>query len=110
MIIHYPPIILAELTKRAQNPIADAPDLKKHLIVNQTQTEFILLLLGWDKKRYTHSVLYHIELRENKVWVHEDNTSVGIAAVLAEKGIPKLEIVLGYLPWYEREASEYGLG
>ncbi|MEZ4887801.1 MAG: element excision factor XisI family protein [Chitinophagales bacterium] len=39
----------------------------------------------------------------DKVWVHEDNTDLGIAEVIARAGIPKSKIVLGFWAVHSRE-------
>lgn len=105
----YQQIVRKELEYQASIRIANAPDVKQHLVINDSNLEFVLLILGWKGKSYRHTVLFHVEIKENKVWIHQDNTDIGIAAVFAEKGIPKSEIILGFLPWYEREVSTFGL-
>ncbi|MEM7375658.1 MAG: element excision factor XisI family protein [Bacteroidota bacterium] len=105
MIDLYKQIILNALTRRAKSRLAGAPDLKRHLIVNADQTEFVLLTVGWFQKRYRHAVVFHVEIKDNKIWIHQDNTDADIAEVFADKGIPKSDIVLGFLPWYAREVE-----
>ncbi len=39
--------------------------------------------------------------------MHEDNTDLGIAEVIARVGIPKSKIVLGFWAVYWREVSKY---
>ena len=41
--------------------------------------------------------MIHIQLRDDKVWIHEDLTGVGIAKNLKEKGILAEDIVLGFV-------------
>ena len=55
------------------------------------------------------SDIIHLQIKGNKVWVHEDNTDLGIAEVIAKEGIPKSKIVLGFLPTHSREVSEYAV-
>ena len=45
----------------------------------------------------------------NKIWIQEDNTEDGLAALLAEKGIAKKEVVLAYFPEYHRKYTEYAV-
>ena len=103
----YKEIICQVLEHRAGLPISNAPDLKRHLIVNADQTEFALLTVGWKGKRYQHSIVFHLEIRDGKIWVHKDNTDLGIADVLIERGIPRSLIVLGFLPSYLLEQSGF---
>lgn len=110
MIEAYKQVIHKEFTSRAKGRIANAPELSKHLIVNADQSEFIVLTVGWHKKKYHHGVTFHVEIKENKVWIHQDNTDVDIASIFVAEGIPKSDIILGFLPWYAQEVQEYGAG
>ncbi len=98
-----------ELEYRASLSPSNAPDLKRHLIANQSQTDFVLLNIGWFNGNFKNSVLYHIQIKDGKIWILTDNTDVGIASKLAERGISKSDIVLGFLPKYAREMSEFSV-
>ncbi|MEZ4887795.1 MAG: element excision factor XisI family protein [Chitinophagales bacterium] len=41
------------------------------------------------------SDIFHLQIKGDKIWVHEDNTDLEIAEVIARAGIPKSKIVLG---------------
>ncbi|MEM6698739.1 MAG: element excision factor XisI family protein, partial [Bacteroidota bacterium] len=60
-------------------------------------------------KKYRNYIVYHFEIKGDKIWVHQDNTDVGIAEIIANRGIPKSSIVLGYFPKYVRELSDYAV-
>jgi hypothetical protein len=105
----YKEIIQKELEYRQSIKISNAPELSRHLIINKEQTEFILMDVGWFKQRYISDVIFHIGIINDKVWVHNDFTDIGIADYLVKGGIPKLEIVLGFLPKYAQEISEFAV-
>ncbi|MFG3817890.1 element excision factor XisI family protein [Limnothrix redekei LRLZ20PSL1] len=46
--------------------------------------------------RSARSSTIHIDLEQEKVWIQDDGTEVGVANKLVERGIPKEEIVLAY--------------
>ena len=106
-ITRYKKILLQEMEYRASLPFSNAPDLKNHLIVNKDGTEFILLMIGWTKRKYRHGVIFHFEIKGDKVWLHVNHTDVQIGERLAEKGIPKSDIVLGFLSKWERSLEGY---
>lgn len=108
-IAKYKSIVQEELEYRQSIKIYNGPRLQRHLIVNESQTEFILLNVGWFNKRYLSGVVFHIEIKDDKVWVHKDNTDVDIAEVLARQGIPKKDIVLAFLPSYTKGMTEYAV-
>ena len=103
----YQDIILKELRERQAIKIYNGPDLKRHLVISENKTEYVLLDVGWFNKRYISDLVFHIEVVEDKVWIHEDNTDIDIASVLVNRGIPKDNIVLAFLPDYARELSDY---
>lgn len=103
----YKQIILEELNYRCSIPIINAPNLERQVIINKDQTEFLLLSKGWHKKHYRHNLIFHIEIKDQQVWVHADKTDVGIASKFVENGIPAQDIVLGFLPEYARKLSGF---
>lgn len=108
-IAQYKQIIQKELEYRQSIKIYNGPDLSRHLIINADKTEFVLLDVGWFNKRYISDLVFHIEIKNQKIWIHEDNTDIDIASVLVNEGIPKCDIVLGFLPNYAKELSEYAI-
>ena len=110
MIDTYKNILRKELEYHAGNPISNAPDVKPHVIINEDQTEFLLLWIGWKGKAFRHNVSFHFQLKDGKVWILKNNTDIEIEKILVEEGIPKSDIVIGLLPKYLREMTEYGVG
>lgn len=103
----YKNIIQKELEYQASIPFENAPDLKRYLIVNESKTQFILMVLGWHEECYKHYCMFHVELIDDMIWVHQDNTDIGIAKRFSNESIPKKDIVLGFLAPYARELSDY---
>ena len=109
-INQYKDIIEKELQHLQSIKIANGPDLSRHLVINENRTEYVLIDVGWFNKRYISEIVFHIEIRNEKIWIHSDNTDIAIAELLAKEGIPKKEIVLGFLPKYVQELSEFAIG
>lgn len=105
----YKNIIQEELEYRQSNKISNAPELSRHLVMNDDRTEFILLDVGWFNMRYISDIIFHIGIVNNKVWVHNDYTDIGIADYFVKGGIPKSDIVLAFLPKYAQELSEFAV-
>lgn len=108
-IEQYKNIIEEELKYRQSIKISNAPELSRHLVINQDRTEFILMDVGWFKKRYISDIIFHIGIVNNKVWVHNDYTDIGIADYFVKDGIPKSDIVLAFLAKYAQEISEFAV-
>jgi hypothetical protein len=78
-------------------------------IVDRTQSIFQLVVIGWQGVERIYHVLFHLEIKENKVWVQEDNTEIGIATFLLNNGLTKQDIVLGFYSAPYRVHTEFAV-
>jgi hypothetical protein len=51
-----------------------------------------------------------IDVKNNLVWLQEDNTDYGVAEALVNAGIPKESIVLGFHAPYKRPYTGFATG
>ncbi|MEM1328035.1 MAG: element excision factor XisI family protein [Bacteroidota bacterium] len=105
----YKQIIHDELAERAARKVSYSEDMSNRLIVNQERTEFILIRLGWFRERYRYVTLFHIEIRENKIWLHQNNTDVVIEDILTRKGVQADDIVVAFVHPMERAQENVAL-
>lgn len=84
-------------------------DLQTEAIFDREADRYVLVTIGWDNGMRVYSVLAHVDLRDDKVWVQHDNTEAGIATELTMAGIPKQQIVLGFRPPDVRQFTEYAV-
>lgn len=105
----YQALVQKELTYQASIPFANAPNLERQVIINQSQKHFMLMVIGWEKEQYNHYALFHFELRGDKIWVHQNNTDIDLDAFFEEQQVPKSDIVIGFLTPLERELSDYAV-
>ena len=99
----YKKIIQEELKYQATKTLYNAPNVKRQLIINAEKTDFILLSLGWDDDNFLHTILFHYQIKDNKVWLMKNNTNVLINQIMIENGIHKNDITIGWIPDYLRE-------
>ena len=92
-----------DIQKRQKN------QLRAHLVVNANKTDFVLLTIGWVGKKYIHTVTFHFEIKNEKIWIWEDKTDIDAPAQLVEAGVAKADIVLGFLSPLLREFSDYAV-
>jgi hypothetical protein len=62
------------------------PRLKIVSSCDQETGQFLLIIVGWDKDRWRHSILFHAQLINGKVLIEADNTE-GLKPLLIEAGI-----------------------
>jgi hypothetical protein len=59
---------------------------------------------------HVHTIVVHIEIRGDLVWVQADNTDYDVAETLVRLGIPRDKIVLGFQAPSIRKYTGFALG
>jgi hypothetical protein len=89
-------------------------------ILNSENTEFQLLFddvnghyqlyrVGWEGLERVHYCVFHIDIKNEKIWVQEDATDYDIVGELEDQNIAKKDIVLGFHAPYKRPYTEYAI-
>ena len=84
--------------------------LRQEVVFDPALDHFELVEAGWLDRRYIHTVVFHIDIIDGKVWVQYDATDRPITTELIRAGIPKDDIVLGFQPADVRPFTGYGVG
>lgn len=79
------------------------------LAFDEVHDQYLLLLMGWHKDERIKSVMIHIRLKDDKIWIEEDWTEDGVATDLLQKGIAREEIVLAFHPPHVRQYTEFAI-
>lgn len=102
---NYPRILIDYLEAYAS---ARKDKTEKYTVVaDHEKGHFMLVNFGWDYPHYRHSVVFHFEIKNGKVWIHKNNTEELVAHDLTLKGIPPDNIVLGFQPEERRPFTGY---
>lgn len=78
-------------------------------VCDEEQDSYLLLSVGWDGRRRVHSVVFHLRIRDGKIWVEDDWTEDGVAGELLDAGISNEEIVLGFHSAEKRPYTEFAV-
>jgi hypothetical protein len=97
------------LTKYASYSSSD-PDVETQLIFDQDQDHYQLVYVGWEKNRRVYGVAIHIDIKNGKVWLQHNGTEAELGEELAEMGIPKQDIVVGFHAPSKRQFTAYAVG
>ena len=86
------------------------PDPGYQLIFDSEHDSYLLYRTGWkDELKRVHFCVFHLDIKNNKVWVQEDATDYDIVGELEEHGVPKEDIVLAFHAPYKRPFTGYAL-
>ncbi|NEP50304.1 MAG: XisI protein [Moorea sp. SIO3C2] len=85
-------------------------EVEVELIFDTERDRYQLVHTGWSNRRRIYGSTIHIDLKDNKIWIQNDGTEVGIANVLVERGVPHQDIVLAYHAPYLRKFTDFAVG
>ena len=71
--------------------------------------EYMLFRVGWDGKKRVHNPVFYLRLKNNKIYIEEDWTEVGVVVDLVQAGVPQYDIVLAFNPPFVRHLTEYAV-
>lgn len=78
--------------------------VETQLITDDTHGHYVLFSVGWENTYREYSPFVHIDVKtDGKVWIQHDGTDLKIALLLAEKGIEKKDIVIGFRHIQQRQ-------
>ena len=97
--------IIRELMQYIASIVPSDDNVETQLIMDDERGHYLLYSVGWENEDYREcSSFAHIDLKpDGKVWIQHDGTDLKIALLLAEKGISKSDIVLGFRAPYRRK-------
>lgn len=99
---HYRQTIQDLLTEKAQHkPIGG--DIEPETVFDPTTDRYLLIHLGWNDQQRIYYCVLHLEIRDQKIWIQQNQTDSSITQELIEKGIPPHDIISGLQPAYIRE-------
>ena len=78
-------------------------------ILDEKGHQFQLVQMGWDGGLRVYDLIFHADIRNNKIWIHEDSLEESLAERLSDKGVSKKDIVLAYFPEDLRANTKYAL-
>jgi hypothetical protein len=66
--------------------------------------------IGWQNDWRIYGCIFHLDIKDGKVWLQHNGTEDDIPAELVKMGIPKADIVVGFHSPFKRQFTEYAVG
>ncbi len=85
--LNYADILTHILREKSKVRYPLQPRLKLLSCCDYEAGQFLLIRIGWDKKHWQHSILFHAQLINDKIIIETDMTE-GLQPLLLEAGIP----------------------
>lgn len=77
-------------------------EFERQIWIDHQNGHYQLLDVGWHDDDRIYDCAMHFDIKDNKVWIQENNTEVELDQELIALGIMPEDIVLGLLPPYRR--------
>ncbi len=84
-------------------------DAENQLIVDKDNHQYQIVTIGWDKGNFVHDCPIHLAIINGKIWIQWNMTEIDFGRELTDRGVPKSDIVIGFLSPEIREYSEYAV-
>jgi hypothetical protein len=104
----YEKVILSVLKEYAKIRYSNI-DAENKLIADKENHRYQVVTIGWDNGKSVHDCPIHMDIINGKIWVQRNMTEIDLDTIFWENGIPKSDIVLGFLTPKMREYSGYAL-
>jgi hypothetical protein len=104
----YQKVILSVLEEYAKVRYSNI-DAENKLIADKENHRYQVVTMGWDGRKSVHDCPIHMDIINGKIWVQRNMTDIDLDTIFRENGIPKSDIVLGFLTPKMREYSDYAL-
>ncbi len=101
--------ILSKILSQYTSLMSKPNRIASSVIVSEDRNHFMVINEGWEDKRRIHSLVFHAEIRDGKLWIHHDGIDRGITEELVDAGIPKDHIVLAFHPPHIRQHTGYAV-
>jgi hypothetical protein len=88
--------IIQQIMARHASYAAHAEQFEAVPICDLKREHYLLIDMGWDRTGRVHAVVFHLHIRDDKIWIEQDGTEYGIAQELLDAGVPKDDIVLAF--------------
>jgi hypothetical protein len=98
-------ILDVEYQELLQNP---NKTIRPVFIRDEENGHYLLYIDGWQGAQRLYGCSIHIEVtQEGKIWLHLDETDLQIGQLLIDKGVPKKDIVPGFISPIRRPDTEF---
>lgn len=79
-------------------------------ICDDERGEYLLVDVGWkENEDRTYLVVFHFRIKNDKIYVEQDNTDANPVQQMLDAGVPKEDIVLAFYSPSHRKLTDFAL-
>jgi len=84
-------------------------EVESQTLFDTDHDHYQLVRVGWEDNQRVYGCVFHLDIKDGKVWIQWNSSDIDIGEELVALGIPKEDIVIGFQPEYMRQYSEYAV-
>lgn len=110
-IARYQEVILRFIENYNEETGGNNPNepVNRRILADLKNSSFQLLSVGWRGNHFIFGPIFHFDIIDGKIWIQCNNTEREIVDELLADGVPKSDIVLGFVPPHARHFSGFAV-
>ncbi len=108
-LVNYRNWIKELLTNYADHHSNKKKDVEEELIFDENRDHYQIMAVGWENRRRVYFSIFHLNIKDGKIWLQENSADYNIVDDLLERGVPPSDIVIGFLPAHVRATTEFAV-
>jgi len=85
------------------------PGVKHILVKDSVRDHYLVVRMGWSKEQNLYSIMTHIGIVDEKVWIYLINIEYDFKEELIEQGVSKEDIIFDEISPSQRQALGYSV-
>ncbi len=98
---------IQQILQRYQEYNKSQDEVETEVVTDREHDHYQLVHIGWRNKRRVYGCVFHLDIKDGKIWIQYNGTEHHLAEELVELGVAKDDIVLGFHSPSRRKFTEY---
>ena len=99
-IAKYSQILTDFLEEYSKIAYPNAPLLESQVISDTQRNHYELVNVGWHKGQFIHEVVFHFDIKDDKIIIQQNWTDIKLSKELVKRGVAFEDILIGFVPVY----------
>lgn len=92
-----------------ESEVSPDDEIEEQLLLDTEHDHYQILTIGWEKGKRVYYPVFHLDIKNGKIWVQEDATDFDIVGELERRGVSKHDIVLAFHSPAKRRFSAFAV-
>ena len=84
-------------------------EIDSQCIFDTQRHHYQVVNVGWSGGRRVYGCVIHLDIQDGKIWLQYNGTEIDVAQRLVDRGVPKMDIVLGFQAPHRRPMTDYAV-